>query len=396
MKRLFVYSLVFLSMVSTAKAENCTNIDFSAELGEPRSQGDIGWCYANASADLLSYRYRTELRGEKISAVYTALLYNKTYYSDLKKILTQVVGETGFKLFKENFSDTIGEGGFMSLAIHEAVKKGFCPKDFDDQLARHGNKDLSLQAKLERGLQIKTAFDKHKKNRKNAWLKGALPVIEDIRSKDNILDDISNDRLYQILQTSNADNFLIQLGDEICRGEKHVPKNYYRTHWKLALNRPSTNWYLFRDLDKQISKRNPVGVMYYATLFDGWVKPKPGDAHASVIVGRRWLPPGSVLPSGEVLKVGSCQYKLRNSWGKSCNPESYKNKDLRALTSSSPANAVQGCENGHVWVDREKYKNYLYGIVYIGTEKTLAPSGTIPTAMDLIKSISEIPYSFSR
>lgn len=390
MRILLVFGLLFMSMISTARAQNCSNVDFSEDLGDPRSQGDIGWCYANAAADLLSYKYRDELKGEKVSAIYMALLYNKTYYTDVQK----KVGPKISKFFKQNVSDGIGEGGFMSLAIHSALKKGFCPKNLDDQLARHSNSDLSLQKKLEKGLSIKIAFDKAQKKYKKGWALGAEPIIKEIREKDNILDDVDNERLYEILRTTTTETFLVTLGDELCKEEKYFPKKYYLTNWRVAFNKPKDNWYLFNEIDRQLNQKNPIGVMYYMTFFGGWNKGVDlADAHASVIVGRRWLSAGTVLASGEVLSKGRCEYKLRNSWGKySCNSNNYANPDFTSLSSSSPQNAVAGCEKGHIWIDREKYKNYLYGVTYIGTQETSPPKGSLPSIKDLVRSIIDIPF----
>jgi hypothetical protein len=62
------------------QAEGCSFRDVSVEIGPVRSQGDIGWCYANAAADLLSFHYRNELHGQPVSALYTALLFNDEFY----------------------------------------------------------------------------------------------------------------------------------------------------------------------------------------------------------------------------------------------------------------------------------------------------------------------------
>jgi hypothetical protein len=109
------------------------------------------------------------------------------------------------------------------------------------------------------------------------------------------------------------------------------------------------NFGLFRTIDQQLDQNNPVAVDYYMSFFNGWNRSIESDErHASVIVGRE-------------MKNGVCKYKLRNSWGDQCRSSDgsnkYKNPDFDAKTG--------GCENGNLWVSKDQFRHYLYGVTYI-------------------------------
>jgi hypothetical protein len=75
MKRLILLSIVAISLGAAASAEDtaiCTGVDMRETLGPVRFQTDKSSCFAFVAADLLSYRFRNELKGERVSAVYTA------------------------------------------------------------------------------------------------------------------------------------------------------------------------------------------------------------------------------------------------------------------------------------------------------------------------------------
>lgn len=64
--------LVFLAASAVAAP---VDRDISASFGPVRDQRDIGWCYANATADMLGWKYRTP---EPVSAAHVALLRNRS------------------------------------------------------------------------------------------------------------------------------------------------------------------------------------------------------------------------------------------------------------------------------------------------------------------------------
>ncbi len=77
------------------------------KIGEPRSQGDVGWCYAYAARDLIHYH-----KGIAPDLGYIV----KGYYSTL------IGGLFNF------FSSNKGEGGFTSTTLKASMKNGICPE----------------------------------------------------------------------------------------------------------------------------------------------------------------------------------------------------------------------------------------------------------------------------
>lgn len=309
-------------ILSSAGAENCSQVDLSNEMGPIRSQGDIGWCYANAAADLLSHRYRQDLRGQQVSALYTALLFNQEFYDE-----TLVSKVTPKNLF---------EGGSVYLAMREAITSGFCPRTEDDSFVAGGLR-LTLKQKLLVGVRLKSLYDKRDRA-------GFQTTLAKIRHTNSILNKISNSRLTQLLQISTPQNFLKNVADELCVGAKFVPADKASSWFSVAPPRNNLNFRLFNAIDDQLDRRNPVGVSYYMTFFEGWDKvPNRADKHASVIVGRE-------------MRNGQCHYKLRNSWGSGCN---YKNPKFK-----------QGidCDRGHLWIPKSEYRRYLFGVTYLQPE----------------------------
>ncbi|MCR9205672.1 MAG: hypothetical protein NXH75_13900, partial [Halobacteriovoraceae bacterium] len=125
--------------------ESCGDVDYRNQMPSIRNQTDVGWCYANAAADLVSFK-----EGEAVSAVDIALQNN--HYKNKKKLtkgLSQVLGrdEEGTLRFdfqsimdtaqslddatlKSNCSNgesiCFNEGGHGAFAILVGKQKGFC------------------------------------------------------------------------------------------------------------------------------------------------------------------------------------------------------------------------------------------------------------------------------
>jgi len=317
---LFIFGALSLLNLSTAQAENCSPVDLAKEMGPVRHQGDIGWCYANAAADLLSHRYRHELKGEQVSALYTALMFNTKFYEN-----------TFVSKIKQTITDgLISEGGSIYLAVRTSIAEGFCPRTTDDHFTQNGTRK-SLQTKLQMGLKLKALYDQRKMPQLQA-------AIKKIRTTDSILNEVTDNRLYKILANSTPNTFLKGLADELCRGKKFQPKTESDVDLVLRPRMMGLNQGLFTEINYELDRKRPTGVGYYSTLFKSYDLPiDVADVHASVIVGRKKI-------------NGQCNYKLRNSWGAGCN---YKN----------PAFQGKGCEAGNVWIPENKFKKYLYAVI---------------------------------
>ena len=292
-----------------AETSDCQTVDLRADFGPPRSQGNVGWCYANTAADLISHHYRKELK-EPVSAIEIALNFN--YYWTA-----------------ENFR----EGGFIFLALDLAMKTGSCPGSLDQVLFGKGTK-LTLKDKIKFILDLKERLDRGEEE----YVRKA---IVESQKAGSIL---KSERVYDVMTVmalSKPGNVLGKLAQMICKGQRHQFSHKADIEWSSIYTGSSQNR-LMKRLNEQLSKKNPVGIAYFAGFFDSIDAPKSGsDRHMSLVVGRR-----------RDQKLNSCEYLIRNSWGSSC--AGYKNSIIK-----------DKCEGGNVWVDESTLKKYLYGITFL-------------------------------
>ena len=208
-----VLGIVQLAILSSAGAEDCSSVDLAPQMGPVRNQGDVGWCYANAASDLLSFRYRTELKGKPVSAFYTALSFNETYYNNM--IASWFV------------DPQTAEGGLISLALKNAMTNGFCP-GLSDARAQVGKLSVSLKEKLKASLDLKEAYDRND-------VSGFRSLLTKIRKSDNFLNQLMGRRLDQALRSTTGDNFLKVVADQLCEGKKIVPRETALVRASLGL-----------------------------------------------------------------------------------------------------------------------------------------------------------------
>ena len=98
------------------------------------------------------------------------------------------------------------------------------------------------------------------------------------------------------------------------------------------------NW---SQVDEVINKGDILGIEYDAGILKNYKYEKDFlNGHASSIVGRRFNP-----------KTNSCEYLLRNSWGKGCS--GYHND--------------YECINGHIWIAESffQYSQNIRRAVYL-------------------------------
>jgi len=108
----YVLTLLLTDFVyadQTLDKDHCTTKDVSNQLGEVRDQGNIGWCYANVAADLLTFRYQDRLNGQQASAGYVAITFNQ------------------YTKTKPN-----EDAGLISPAAVFSQLNGICPQSFQD------------------------------------------------------------------------------------------------------------------------------------------------------------------------------------------------------------------------------------------------------------------------
>ncbi len=295
---------------STGVPPQCSAVDLRATLGPVRFQDDKSWCYAFAAADLLTYRFRKEMKDRPVSAVYTALTYTKKYDRD-------------------PYSDA---GGFARYAIIAAEHRGFCPQNLEDE-ALHRGPQGSLSQKLETLRSLKLLYD----SGNQVELDRQLEVLTKSHS---VVAEVPHQDLMRALRKSSKRTFPIVFCDLLCGDDRYKPPA--DTREKSMVKWVSGTPRLLRAIDNQLSRENIVAIGYYsAFLIMGSGAPQT-EQHMSVIVGRRWNP-----------NLDQCEYLIRNSFGPDC------------IEYAREFRSPENCQNGHIWVPRDVLSKNLYAITYI-------------------------------
>lgn len=336
LKGLIVLSLSLTLLSASITYADCSNEDMSAELGPVRSQGNIGWCYANTAADLISYKYRKQWNGIQASAIFIALGYNYKQNSS----------EPGAYIFTE--------GGDIRAAINYANELGYsCPRPLDNVFVL-GGFNLEIKQKLHIAEKLKALFDKRTLSSKG-WEEWR-DYLWELQQKKSIISRISEEALERALAL-DLNLAVVEIAKEVCSPYKEIMKisiqksdigryfsddtEYYDDFLKQRIIRKPD---LMELIDRQITAKNVVGIDYDMKLIGK--DPKDSDSHASVIVGRE-------------MRAGQCYYKIRNSWGPECGFTDATGKFIPRYNSRIE------CTEGHVWVKAADLKANLSSIAYI-------------------------------
>lgn len=291
---------------------DCKALDLRPHFGPPRSQGNIGWCYANATADVISYHFRDELK-HPASAIAIALNFNYHW-----------------------LADNMREGGFMFLALQNAFRTGVCPQFFDQEIMSKGIKE-SLREKLNFILHMKDKVDAGEDQY-------VYDQIVSSQKSGSTLKYFKPYDLMTLLAISDRNRVLGNISDSLCGGYRHHFKKSAKVNWSTKYPLNSKNR-IFNELNRALDQSLPVGIAYFAGFFEKDNAPhNSANRHMSVVVGRKYN-----------AKTLTCEYLIRNSYGNTCH--SYKNPKLK-----------DKCEKGNIWVDTETLKYNLYGLTYL-TEK---------------------------
>ncbi len=292
-------------------AENCSEFDLMHEFGPTRSQGNMGWCYANASADLLGFEFREQLDGQRVSAIQIALGFNDLFFQGAK-----------------------GEGGLASIALNMAQVRGFCPQKIEDEVLLQGPQ-LPLKKKIDGLIYLKQNFDRTK----GASLESDLKAY--YSPNKSFLTQIPIEDLRGLLANSKERDFVSNFADYTCRGQKFFPTPKHLAIGVSKYPLLGRTDPLMTKIHERMDKHKPVIIDYFADLFDADFARKLNESrHTSIVIGRRWND-----------ETNKCEVLIRNSWGKRC--DLYKAESLK-----------KKCIDGNIWVSDEKLKKYIFGIAY--------------------------------
>jgi hypothetical protein len=342
MKKLFI-TLFILSFLGASLAyagqKECSNIDIRKDVGPIRDQGDIGWCYANAAADLLSYEYKDQLHGQQASAVYMALTFTDSY-----------IGQNFFE----------GGSAYFALKAYAARHKNVCLQREEEKVLNNGL-HISLKHKLDELMRLKSTFDVFAKNRSQS-----KPFVQQwwkLKNADSYLFSMGDNNLRELLATSTTEDFPDNVADTLCANSSIPVNQKSDVAGRLTYQNEDLKDLAIQDINRQLNRKNIVGLAYQASvLVDPQVNVDINSAHLSVLVGRRW-------------NNNQCEYLIRNSWGTGC-----------GAYQKSPV-FKKRCEgDGHVWIPESVMKKSMIGISYYDKN----PSIVSKTATALIQTAERI------
>ncbi|PIK16128.1 hypothetical protein [Halobacteriovorax sp. JY17] len=325
---------------SQGRKSKCSNIDNRKPplvekrngkiIDKPRNQDSIGWCYAFAAADLIGHKI-----GKKVSAVDIANSFNEGSLSDI---------------FGSN--ETNMEGGFASDAANSALKRGLC---LESQLPSDDYKfstDSNLMKEYQRMEKIYESFRKRtteaglvfgQNDLKGTRYRRAVSSFEQdlvcnrIEGEFNVLfPSVNAQSLMTILKrSSSANDFIDNLVAKSC---KNRIRNSQNLKFESSGMLTSTNS-MVNTINKKLESGDIVGVNYKASSLSNLLDYDEDSRHASIVVARRFNK-----------NTGSCEYLIRNSWGRT------KGSSYDSRTNSG---------GGNHWMPEEYLRESMHGVSYV-------------------------------
>lgn len=337
----------------------CDDRDESANLGPIRDQKDVGWCFANTGADLLTHAFKEDLGRHQISSSFVATNY---FFTDVFR--------------KEGKADSIfGSGGGTVRAmqiIADHPSRSVCLQDVDDRMIANGL-DLSLAEKLnfykdlyQTYRAFRAATDPQEVERLKKELEDRRATLKKTRS---FLSNYDEELIIKTLDAPTLDEAAMALVQTVCAGHsKKITggritfRNIYASteggqlfDSRTDFNAVPEGFNLLRVINDALTQRKVVGITYDVHRV---LSEKSGGAHASVIVGRKF---------DEQKK--KCMYKVRNSWGSSCRTGVVQETGSDGLTNwkedpESPAiyDPSIRCEGGNFWLSEDQVKAWVYEV----------------------------------
>lgn len=246
--------------------------NFSSRFGVSRNQGRLGWCFAHALADQLSYE-----TGKNISASDLAL----THYQDAHGLLEQIQAPN-----KKTTEFSAGSSYTTFLAARE---KGLClENNFKSNDNGTGNYK-SLMNRIQ-GMQMPL-----------------LPIrncSQESQLVQQIFPTLEIPEIKYAYFTSLRTNYIRSLADQACN-PRIIIENKKMNYFPGQI--PQDSAMILRKLNEGLNKNKPVLINLNGNVLRNSYDQSTKANHDTLIIGRRF---------NEKTKI--CEYQIRNSWGPSC------------------------------------------------------------------------------
>lgn len=333
---------------SRQRKESCSSIDnrkpplireddeLHGQKNRMRNQDSLGWCYAFASADLLSYEL-----GKEISAVDIANAHNN---GKLSKIF---LGTEESEL----------ESGFNDQAIEAAMERGLCLEsqvtsdDYNFSKSSH-----NLKKELVATEELYRLYKKRTSNPGRLWGRNTKTGRELDEAINDFYTDLQcrkieseweelfpglefNELVETLAEASSVNSFIDGLIAKSCKPRlqvgEDIPEIKINTMSSFSIFTNKSE--LLDKVDEELEKDNLPLVDYMSDVLYDRHKSDDGE-HSSAVVARKFNE-----------ETGSCEYLVRNSWGTGC--FGY-DRDYE-------------CEEGNIWVPREYLERSAFRVTYV-------------------------------
>lgn len=304
------------------RAQSCSPVRLSDQyefLNTTHSQGDMGWCFAHAAADMMTVHYQKNNpeSSHRFSAVGIAIDYffNRTFNSSTYNAYAQVSsrrashtnGGTPGSVFSDFFRD-------FGLCLDTDVRGGSNIKQHieaieaieDLRLSLYGERDLSEDESIQLGHQVSEC-------------------PEQVEALNSIFPNMEWGDFIGVLEKAEEQNYMSRLVDLNCEGRRIHSSSFPRRD-QLRRSTFETS-----PIDRILERGEPLYLSYDRNILTkpDYIEDRTGvfrKPHGSIIVGRRFNS-----------QANKCEYLIKNSWGPSC----------------SLYNPALSCENGQIWVSEE-------------------------------------------
>jgi hypothetical protein len=355
------------------------NVDMRKKFGPIRHQGQVGWCYALAGADILGHwlqkngytKDATKPEG-MVSGTDLALqyLYSKhgenprrskvsAKWQDLPAHLAafneqlQKRVETETLLYGASLTDPeqdinneamrilgLSDSGIPAHAILSGVEGGVC---FE--------KDLPSQTKASDYMQSAGETLQKSLNKFYMGSQGLIPRAMCAYDLAKVFPGIGYTTIEKALRNGHAVNPVLFLAEKSCR--RRILDHGKPTVHNRKIRDITPGKSLLETVNEKLESGIPLVVYYGSAIFD-YQGPKmkseiANTQHASVIVGKRYD-----------CKTKNWNYLIRNSWG----PDSCLDSQ-KAFQEKNRSTAPYACDQGHYVVPSDLLKSATSAIDWL-------------------------------
>ncbi|QDK36915.1 hypothetical protein [Bdellovibrio sp. NC01] len=294
--------LSFLGSLSFA-SDDCSNIDVRKSMNPslqkrfyaPYDQGQIGWCFGYAAADVLS-----QAVGEPVSAIHLSSRYASTVTG---------VGRLARSIFMRK--NAVSEGGFIEGAIDEMEELGhYCEAS---AVPSEGTMVISARDGVTGYNVLGTAelMGYLKSYSEGTCTEDCAYFINPLIRRYFPNQDVNVVKEYILAnKTQPLDRLVFELFDQKCgQGRKAITSKFAIESYQNSTSRNKRRDIQPQEeisdhIDQGLNAQKVVGLEYDAKYVTG-AGGIFGGGHASTILGRKSI-------------GGVCHYLVRNSWGKTC------------------------------------------------------------------------------